>query len=89
MVREFCNTFGIEKRRSSELVFLLNCGESKAIMCVPYTVVFGRPPTLPVDIFLDMQEGPRFTDGVTPKDFSEEMNFALKDMFQYVIKHLQ
>ena len=36
-----------------------------------------------------MQEGPSFTDVVTPKDFSEEINFALKDMFQYVIKHLQ
>jgi transposase InsO family protein len=35
-----------------ELVFALNCSESTAIRCVPYNVVFGRTPVLPLDIDL-------------------------------------
>ena len=127
IIREFCNTFGIEKRRSSayhsqgsgfaerhirnikdilravllqrgvkqwrtlltELVFSLSCSESKAIKCIPYAVVFGRSPVLPIDILLGASELSWEADVVQPKDYSGDLKFSLHDVFQHVIQHLQ
>ena len=128
-VREFCDEFGIEKRRFSayhsqgngfaernirnikeilravllhrslnqskwrkllpELVFALNCSESKAIKCIPYKVVFGRVPILPIDIRFDVNRESRITDVVTAEEYFEESSFVLQDMFDVIIQELE
>ena len=126
VIHEFCEYFGIEKRRSSayhsagngfaernirsireilrsallesklhqtkwrkllpSLVFALNCSISRATKCVPYTVVFGREPTLPVDVLL----GSRFAnkDVVSPSEYVQELEISLKSVWDSVLKHL-
>ena len=126
VIREFCNYFGIEKRRSSayhsagngfaernirsirevlrsalleknlhqtkwrkllpSLVFALNCSISRATKCVPYTVVFGRNPTLPVDVLFGSQVVHKET--VSPSDFVQELGISLKSVWDSVRKHL-
>ena len=71
------------------LVFALNCSESKAIKCAPYNVVFGRSPTLPLDILFDHHGRNPLRDVNTATDYSEELNFALRDIFDHVIKNLE
>ena len=40
----------------SSVVFALNTSKSKSINCVPYEIVFGRKPVLPIDIAFDSVE---------------------------------
>ena len=70
-------------------VFALNTSESKAIKCVPYNVVFGRNAVLPQDILFNHNVPYRLTDVTTPADFSAEVNFALRDIYNKVIENLQ
>ena len=127
-VREFCESLGIEKRRSSpyhsqgngfaernirsvreilrsallsrnmaetkwrkllpSLVFALNCSVSKATQSVPYTVVFGRSPTLPVDILFGNNNTSGNKDSVTPKEYTEEVGVSLKNVWDTATTHL-
>ena len=127
-VRDFCNKFGIEKRRSSayhsqgngfaernirnvkeilrsvllhrslnqtkwrkllpELVFALNTSESKAIRCVPYKVVFARDAILPIDVHFNVGNKGQLTDVITPKEYSDERQSTIQDMYEHVIEHL-
>ena len=70
-------------------VFTLNCCKSKAINCIPYKVVFGRAPTLPIDIRFDVEENSRIDDVVTPAEYFAERSFVLKDMFNAVVQELK
>ena len=128
-VRDFCETLGIEKRRSSpfhsqgngfaernirsvreilrssllsknlnenkwrkllpSLVFALNCSVSKATKAVPYTVIFGRPPTLPVDVLFGTSNSAGGKDSVTPSEYSEEVGISLKQIWKTVREHLE
>ena len=128
-VRQFCDEFGIEKRRSSayhsqgngfaernirnvkdilrsvllhrnmnqskwrkllpELVFALNTSESKAIKCIPYKVVFARQPVLPIDVRFDVGEKSQLADVVSAKEYSDEHQFSIQDMYDAVISQLK
>ena len=70
------------------LVFALNCSESKATKCIPYQVVFGRKPTLPVDMLFNTLTKNKIDDVVTPRDYVEEIELTLKELFNLVIDHL-
>ena len=129
VVRELCDSTGIEKRRSSayhsqgngfaernirnvkeilrtvllhrkmeqtkwrqllpELVFALNCSESTAIKCVPYNVVFGRAPVLPIDIDFGTNRPVAGEDDVSPAEYTNEVDGVLSDMFDHVVERLQ
>ena len=129
VIKEMCDTTGIEKRRSSayhsqgngfaernirnvkeilrtvllhrkmeqrkwrqvlpELVFALNCSESTAIKCVPYNVVFGRTPVLPVDIDFGTKVPTAGEDFVDPVEYQNDMGSILNDVFHHVGEHLQ
>ena len=71
----------------SELVFALNCSTSSAINCVPYKVIFGRDPVLPVDARLDLKNSR--IDSASPKEYSDEVNSSLQDIFAHVEKFLK
>ena len=71
----------------SELVFALNCSTSSAIKCVPYKVVFGRTPHLPVDNRLGIKES--LVESVSPQDYSAEVNLSLGDVFSHVEQYLK
>ena len=128
VMREFCDTFGIEKRRSSayhsqgngfaernirsirdmmrsvlidrktkqtkwrqllpELIFALNCSESKAIQAVPFEIVYGRKATLPIDILFNNDDGFPQNDIVSPSSYAEELNLKMKIVFDHVIEKL-
>ena len=128
-IRNFCESLGIEKRRSSPfhsqgngfaernirsvreilrssllskglnenkwrkllpgLVFALNCSVSKATKAVPYTVVFGRPPTLAVDVLFGTSSSSICKDSVTASEYSEEVGMSLKLIWETVRKHLE
>ena len=70
------------------VVFALNCSESKATKCIPYQVVFGRKPTLPVDMLFNTLTKNKIDDVVTPRDYVEEIELTLKELFNLVIDHL-
>ena len=72
-----------------ELVFALNCSESSAIKCIPYEVVFGRAPLLPLDLTFSTSRKDRFSEAITPREYSEEVQFSLNDMFEQVIDKLK
>ena len=72
-----------------ELVFALNCSESKAINCIPYKVVFGRVPILPIDIRFGIDKEARIDDIITASEYFEERSFVLQDMFDTVIQELK
>ena len=71
------------------LVFALNCSKSKATKCIPYQVVFGRKPQLPVDKLFNTQIKNNIDDVVKPSDYVDEIDLTLKDLFHFVIEHLQ
>ena len=56
-----------------ELVFALNCSESSAIKRMPYEVVFGRAPTLPVDVTFNTKPRDQVEDIVTPREYFDEV----------------
>ena len=129
VVREFCDTLGIEKRRSSpfhsqgngfaernirsvreilrsallgrnmdesqwrkllpSLVFALNCSVSRATKSVPYSVVFGRLPILPIDMLFGSGNGSTNENFATPKQYTEEVEASLKQIWDSVRTHLE
>ena len=129
VIRELCNSTGIEKRRSSayhsqgngfaernirnvkeilrsillnrkldqkkwrqllpELVFALNCSISSAIDCVPYSVVFGRTPTLQMDVVFGTNRKSQCDDVISAQQYSAEIEFSLNDVFHHVIEKLK
>lgn len=70
-----------------EITFALNCSVSSAIKCQPYKVVFGREPVLPVDSSLGLKNAS--LDIVSPREFSDETNMALQELFDNVKKYLK
>ena len=128
-VRQFCETLGIEKRRSSPfhsqgngfaernirsvreilraallarkmdesrwrkllpgLVFALNASVSRATKSVPYSVVFGRLPILPVDVLFGGSITSGSKDSITPEQYTEEVAASLKQIWDSVRSHLQ
>ena len=72
-----------------ELVFALNCSESSATKCVPYEVVFGRAPSLPMDVTFGVDRRDQVSDAITPRQYSEEVQFSLNDVFDQVIDKLK
>ena len=64
-------------------MFALNCSVSKATKAVPYSVVFGRTPVLPVDVRLGSTPA-RNRDVVSPRDYSEEVHVSLKQLWDNV-----
>jgi transposase InsO family protein len=71
-----------------ELVFALNCSLSSAIKCLPYKVVFGRDPVLPIDVHLGLKNI-GCDDNVTPREYSDETNMALQNIFEHVARSLK
>ena len=71
-----------------ELVFALNCSESKATQSIPYEVVFGRKPILPLDVLLTCDDEYVPDDVITPSSYTEELNLQLKVIFENVIEKL-
>ena len=71
------------------LIFALHCSKSKATKCVPYNIVFGRSPTLPIDILFDSQNTPKNKDAVAPNMYSEEVAFSLRCLWDVVTSHLK
>ena len=76
------------RRLLQELVFALNCSESKAINCIPYKVVFGRVPILPIDIRFGIDKEAVVDDVITASQYFEEGSVVLQDMFDTVIQEL-
>ncbi len=72
-----------------ELVFALNTVPSKATNCVPYNVIFGRPPRLPIDALFNHQQRKTAVDISTAADYADERNFVLQDVFDVVFTNLQ
>ena len=72
-----------------ELVFALNTSESKAIKCVPYKVVFARDPVLPIDVRFDVGEKSQQLDVISAKEFSDERQSVIQDMYDAVISQLK
>ena len=56
---------------------------------MPYEVVFGRAPTLPVDVTFNTKPRDQVEDIVTPREYSDEVEFSLNDVFDSVIEKLQ
>ena len=77
------------RRLLPSLVFSLNCSVSKATQCVPYNVVFGHPPTLPVDMLFGNTTVTTSKDSVTPKEYVEEVGVSLKHIWDTVKTHLE
>ena len=71
-----------------ELVFALNCSESSAIKCVPYKVVFGRDPVLPLDIDFNTKCPAPGEDVSTPNQYLEDVDSVLQSVSDHVIVHL-
>ena len=71
------------------LVFALNCSVSKATKAVPYAVVFGRSPTLKVDVLFGTSAASGGKDSVSPLDYSEELGISLKQIWETARKHLE
>ena len=71
-----------------ELVFALNCSESSAIKCVPYKVVFGRDPVLPLDIDFNTKCPVPGDNVSTPNQYLEDVDSVLQSVFDHVIVHL-
>ena len=69
------------------LVFALNCSVSKATKAVPYSVVFGRKPTLPIDVLFGTTVTNR--DAVSPEDYSDEVGISLEQIWDSVKTHLE
>jgi hypothetical protein len=72
-----------------ELVFALNCSESTAIKCVPYNVVFGRIPVLPMDIDFGTKRPAAGENVITPAEYLNEVDGVLNDVFNQVVEHLK
>ena len=72
-----------------ELIFALNCSESTAIRCVPYNVVFGRYPVLPLDIDFGTRRTVAGEESITPTEYLNEVDGVLNDVFNHVVEHLQ
>ena len=72
-----------------ELVFALNTSESKAIKCTPYKVVFARDAVLPIDVRFDVGEKSQRLDVVTAKEFSDERQSVIQDIYDAVIRQLK
>ena len=129
LISSLCNTFGIEKRRSSayhsqgngfaersirsiidmlraallqrrasqtkwtsilsELVFALSASFSKATNCVPYNVVFGRYPRIPMDALFTHSPQTVNLDVSTAAAYADDCSFVLQDVFDVVIANLQ
>ena len=58
-------------------VFALNTSESKAIKCIPYNVVFGRPAVLPQDVLVGVSEKIQLRNATTAAQYAEDLNFGL------------
>ena len=61
------------------VVFALNTSESKAVKCIPYNVVFGRPPVLLQDVLLGVSEKFQPCNATTAAQYAADINFATKD----------
>ena len=77
------------RRILPSLVFALNCSVSKATKAVPYSVVFGRQPTLPIDVLFGTSTLTEYKDAVSPKDYSEEVGSSLRHTWESVRSSLQ
>ena len=71
------------------MVFASNTSESKAIKCTPYKVVFGRDPVLPIDVRFDMGEKKQLYDAVSAKEYSDERQVTMQEMYDTVIEQLK
>ena len=69
-----------------ELVFALNCSLSKATKSVPYTVVFGRQPTLPIDVLFGSSTS---KDSVSPMEYAQELGLSVQQLWESVRTHLE
>ena len=72
-----------------ELVFALNTSESKATKYIPFNVVFGRDARFPIDVLFDHDRLDCPRDINTAAEYTEDRNFALKDVYDTVITNLQ
>ena len=96
-VRELLRSALLSKRLSEDkwrrllpgLVFALNSSVSKATKTVPYSVVFGRQPTLPVDVLFGTTSATTNRDAVSPEDYSEEVGMSLEQLWGTVRTHLE
>ena len=68
------------------VVFALNTSLSTTTKCSPYEVVFGRKPTLPLDVYFDCTQD--FISDCTSKHYLEDLRVQLKETIQHVSKFL-
>ena len=71
------------------LVFALNCSVSKATKAVPYSVVFGRQPTLPINFLFGTSTSTDNRDAIAPQDYSVEVGSSLRHTWESMRSSLQ
>ena len=74
---------------SPQLAFDLNTSESKAIKCVSFNVVFSRSAILAHDVLFDHHEHSQIHDATNATEYSADIDFALKDIYDQVLESLQ
>ena len=80
-VREILRSVFLDKNISQKYwcqllpggVFALNMSESKAIKCIPYNVVFGRPAALPQDVLLGISKKFQLRNATTAAQFADDI----------------
>ena len=70
----------------SSVVFALNTSKSKSINCIPYEIVFGRKPVLPIDIAFDSVE-PGLS-ACSPSDYLSDLKVQLLENIRHAAKFL-
>lgn len=72
-----------------EVVITLNCSKSTAIKYVPYNVVFGLSPVVPLDDEFSINRHVLTEDIATTRDYTEEVRVSVNEVFDHVIDHLK
>ena len=68
------------------VVFALNTSHSKTTNCTPFEVVFGRKPTLPIDVYFDTKVD--CISDVSPTEYLKDIKVQLIETIDHVSKFL-
>ena len=68
----------------ASVVFALNTSISKATKCIPYTVIFGRNPILPEDVFLGIHKRNSRCDVTSASEYANELKCILNEIYKQV-----
>ena len=68
------------------VVFALNTSHSQATNCTPFEVVFGRKPTLPMDVYFDTKAN--YISDTSPTEYLKDIKVQLFETIDHVAKFL-